>query len=200
MRKNAAHPLLQCAWALLLLCLAACSGPAATEDATDLGWVELDDAVLDDSRLDEAVIERVTPEAVVPETLSEAEAQARLPFTYALPDWAPAGFVRQDEVELVQPSSGLGYTRLSFTWLNNAGAALYLHIEQRDDDQPALGAAGSTEAVTVNGQPAALVYTRRLGVERVALTWQRGALTYALAAEAGAVTPEDLRRMAESVA
>jgi hypothetical protein len=108
--------------------------------------------------------------------------------------------VLQDEVEVVQPASGPGYTSVSLTWLNADEAALYLQVAQAEAEQPALGAAGSTEEVIVNGQPAMLVRTSRLGVERLALTWPRGGLTYTLTAEPGAASPDDLRRMAESIA
>jgi hypothetical protein len=177
--------------------LAACStaAPDTPDPTDDAGWVELGG----DLEIDESVIERVTPAPVEPVAMSQAEAQAALPFEYALPAWAPEGFVLQDEVEVVQPASGLGYASVSLTWLNAGEAALQLQVAQADDDQPALGGAGSTEAVTVNGQPAALVTSSRFGVERLALTWPRDGLTYTLTAEAGTATPEDLRRMAESV-
>ena len=184
---------------LLALCLAACA--AGSEQPTDdPGWVELEEATLDEAALDQSVIERVTPGPVEPVTMSHAEAQAALPFEYALPAWAPEGFVLEEVVEVILPAGGLGYTSAGFTWLNAAGSLLYLQIEQRDDDQPALGAAGSSQAVTVNGQPAVLLHTRRLGLERLSLTWTRGDLTYVLSAEAGVAAPEDLLRMAESVA
>jgi len=184
---------------LLVLCLTACA-TGSQQPADDPGWVELEEATLDESALDRAVIERVTPGPVEPVTMSHAEAQAALPFEYALPAWAPEGFVLEEEVKVILPAGGLGYTSAGFTWLNAAGSVLYLQIEQRDDDQPALGAAGSSQAVTVNGQPAVLLYTRRLGLERLSLTWARGDLTYVLSAEAGVAAPEDLLRMAESVA
>lgn len=184
----------------LATCLTACASATGTEPADDSGWVPLDEATLDEAALDQAVIERVTPGPVEPVTMSHAEAQAALPFEYALPAWAPEGFVLQEAVEVILPAGGLGYTSAGFAWLNDAQAALFLQIEQRDDDQPALGAAGSSQAVTVNGQAAVLVHTRRLGTERLSLTWTRGDLTYVLSAEAGAATPDDLLRMAESVA
>ena len=183
---------------LLALTLTACaaSAPDATPDAGDGGWVELGSDVV----IDESILERVTPAPAEPQAMPQAEAQAALPFAYSLPAWAPDGFVLQDEVEVVQPASGLGYTSVSFTWLNAAEAALRLQVEQRAQDQPALGAAGSTEAITVNGQPATLLHTNRLGLERLVLTWPRGDLLYTLTVEAGAATADDLRRMAESVA
>lgn len=177
--------------AMLGLWLTACGAGAATDD----GWVELGE----DVALDESVLERVAPASVEPVTMTLAEAQAALPFAFALPAWAPDGFALQEEVEVVQPASGLGYTSVSLTWLRVDEAALRLQVAQADDDQPALGAAGEHEAVTVNGQPAVLVHVSRLGGERLALTWPRGDLTYTLTAEDGAATAEDLRRMAESV-
>ncbi len=178
--------------------LAACASPPAgqaTAEDTD-GWVELGSDIV----IDESTFERVTPQPVAPVTMSQAEAQAQLPFAYALPAWAPEGFVLQDEVEVVQPESGLGYMSVSLIWLRADEAALHLQVAQADDDQPALGAAGSSQAVTVNGQPASLVHATHLGAERLSLTWPRGDLTYTLSAEDGAATPEDLQRMAESVA
>ncbi len=153
----------------------------------------------DDFVLDESSFEKVTPAPVEPVTMSQAEAQAQLPFEFAVPAWAPAGFVLQEQVEVVQPASGLGYISVSLTWLQAGETALYLQVAQADDDQPTLGAAGSSQAVTVNGQPATLVQTSRLGADRLALTWPRGELTYTLTTEAGAATPEELQRMAESV-
>jgi hypothetical protein len=195
-------PLRSLRWAarwLLALCLTACaSGSQPPTD--DPGWVELEEATLDEAALDRSVIERVTPGPVEPVTMSHAEAQAALPFEYALPGWAPEGFVLDEGVEVILPAGGLGYTSAGFTWLDAAGSVLYLQIEQRDDDQPALGAAGSSQAVTVNGQPAVLLHTRRLGLERLSVTWTRGDLTYVLSAEAGVAAPEDLLRMADSVA
>lgn len=183
----------------LACALAACGAPAPAGQATaesSGGWVELDgDIIIDDS-----IFERVTPQPVAPVSMSQAEAQAQLPFAYALPAWAPEGFILQEEVEVVQPASGLGYMSVSFVWLRADQAALYLQVAQADDDQPALGAAGSSQAVTVNGQPATLVHTSRLGRERLALTWPRDGLTYTLSAEDGAATAEDLQRMAESMA
>ena len=175
--------------------LTACASPDPT-DAVGEGWQELDDSLV----LDESAFERVTAVPVEPMVMSQAEAQAQLPFEFALPAWAPTGFALQDEVEVVQPASGPGYTSVSLTWLGAEEAVLRLRVAQAADDQPALTAAGTTQALTVNGQPASLVHTNRLGTERLALTWPRGELTYTLTAEAGAATPEDLRRMAESVA
>lgn len=177
--------------AILGLWLAACGTGAAPDD----GWVELDEEVV----LDEGVIERVTPALVEPVTMTLTEAQTALPFAFALPAWAPEGFALQDEAEVVQPASGLGYVSVSLTWLRADEVALRLQVAQADDDQPALGAAGEQQVVTVNEQPAVLVHVSRLGGERLALTWPRGDLTYTLTVEAGAATAEDLRRMAESV-
>jgi hypothetical protein len=180
--------------------LTACAAPNPTAtsptDAASEGWQELDDSLV----LDESAFARVTPEPVEPVVMSQSEAQAQLPFEFALPAWVPAGFALQDEVEVVQPAGGPGYTSVSLSWLGADEAVLRLRVAQAADDQPALAAAGSTEALMVNGQPATLVHTHRLGSERLALTWPRGELTYTLTAEAGAATPEDLRRMAESVA
>lgn len=187
---------------VLAILLAACASPSggppagqATAEDTG-GWVELGNDIV----IDESIFERVTPQPVAPVTMSQAEAKAQLPFAYALPAWAPAGFVLQNEVEVVQPESGLGYMSVSLIWLRADEAALRLQVAQADDDQPALGAAGSSQAVTVNGQPASLVHATHLGAERLALTWPRAGLTYTLSAEDGAATPEELQRMAESVA
>ena len=180
------------------LFLAACG--TATPEASgpaddDGGWVELSG----DIDLDESVIERVTPAPVEPVSMSLAEAQARLPFVYALPVWAPEGFVLQETVEVIQPAGGLGYTSVSLTWQKADEATLHLQVTQTVGDQAVLGAAGRSETVTVNGAPAVLVHTSRLGTERLALTWPRGDLTYTLTADLDAATPDDLRRMAESI-
>ena len=187
-------------WLIVMaLAVATCGGPApeaaSPTDAAGGGWVELGD----DFVLDESAIDRVTPEPVEPESMSPAEAQAQLPFSYGVPAWAPAGYVLQEAVEVIQAADGQGYASVSLTWLNAGEAALVLRVAQAANDQPALGPAGSTEAVTVNGQPATLVHSSRLGAERLALTWASGDLTYTLTAEAGAATAEELRRMAESV-
>ncbi len=183
----------------LSLCLAACAtsptSPTGTATESDPGWVELDESFI----VDESAFGRVTPAPVEPVAMSQAEAQAQLPFAFALPAWSPDGFVLVDEVEVVQPADGAGYTSVSLTWLNDAEAALHLTVAQAGEDQPSLGAAGTSEAVTVNGQPAALVRTQLLGHERLLLTWPRGDLRYTLTAEAGAATPEILLRMAESI-
>jgi hypothetical protein len=178
--------------------LAGCGGSAApsTDTAADGGgWTELSGDVV----IDESAIERATPAAAGPVTMSRAEAQAALPFTFEVPAWAPDGFVLQDAVEVVQSGGAQGYASVSLAWLNPDEAALYLQVAQVEAEQAGLGAAGSTEVITVNGQPAALVRTSRLGVERLALTWPRGGLTYTLTADPGAASPDDLRRMAESI-
>lgn len=183
----------------LAVLLAACGAPNATEvSGTEevSGWVELEDGLV----LDESSFVKVTPVPVAPVTMSRSEAQARLPFEFGVPAWAPEGFSLQDEVEVVQPADGLGYTSVSLTWLNPDEAILRLRVAQAGDDQLTLGAAGSTETLTVNGQPATLVHSQQFGTERLALTWLRTDLTYTLSAEAGAATPAELQRMAESIA
>jgi hypothetical protein len=184
---------------LLTFLLAACGAPgptaaSATDDGTG-GWVELEN----DFVLDESSFEKVTPAPVEPVSMSQSEALAQLPFAYAVPTWAPEGFGLQEQVEVLQPASGLGYTSVSLTWLGADDSALYLQVAQADADQPALGAAGDTEAVTVNGQRATLVRSQGLGAERLSLTWLRDGLTYTLTAAGGDVAPEVLQRMAESV-
>lgn len=181
---------------LLIVSLAGCGGSASPTDTAgdSSGWTELSG----DVAIDESAIERATPAPAGPVTMSQAEAQAALPFTFEVPAWAPEGFVLQDAVEVVRPASGPGYTSVSLTWLNADESALYLQVAQAE--QRALGAAGSTEEVVINGQPATLVRTSRLGVERLVLTWPRGGLTYTLTADPGAASPDDLRRMAESIA
>src|SRR5687768_16861911 len=102
-------------FSLTLLLITACAVPnptavGATDAASD-GWQELDESVV----IDESSFERVTPQPVEPVIMSQAEAQAQLPFDLALPAWAPPGFALQDEVEVVQPASGPGYTSVSLT-------------------------------------------------------------------------------------
>jgi hypothetical protein len=194
---------------LLAIALAACSAPAAAPGAgtPEPGGTALSEATGEVEGLNPDLILETfgqpTGTPVAPQTMSQAEAQAQLLFHYALPAWTPAGFVLQDQVEVVLPSrAGNGaYAGVIITWLKPDESALRLQVASRPADQPSLGGAGSSQAASVNGEPAVLVQSgsASLGQARLSLAWQRSGLSYSLSADPGAVTADDLVRMAESI-
>jgi hypothetical protein len=178
--------------------LAACSGqPAATETGEDDGWVVLDEVDID---VDSILLSGATRVAVAPEELSLAEAQARLPFPLRLPAWTPAGFAALNLVEVVAPEEAEldDYASAMVTWEDAAGAQVQLQVSVNGTG-PQLGAAGDSETVTVNGDPATLVQSQGLGPSRLSLNWGRAGLDYRLTADGGALSGDDLVRMAESI-
>ncbi len=187
-----------------LLLAAACGSPAATPAPGGTALPEATDAVegLNPDAILDSFGQPTAPPAV-PQAMSQAEAQARLPFHYALPAWVPAGFTLQDQVEVVLPSnaSGGGYASVIVTWLNPDDSALRLQVASQAADQPRLGGAGSSQAASVNGQPAVLVQSgsASLGLARLSLTWESNSLSHSLSADAGLVSGDDLVRMAESI-
>ncbi len=195
---------------VLLLVPAACGSPAATPAPGGTALPEATDAVegLNPDAILDSFGQPTAPPAV-PQAMSQEEAQARLPFHFALPAWVPAGFTLQDQVEVVLPSnasnaseaSGGGYASVIVTWLNPDDSALRLQVASQPADQPRLGGAGSSQAASVNGQPAVLVQSgsASLGLARLSLTWESNSLSHSLSADAGLVSGDDLVRMAESI-
>lgn len=188
------------ALALALAALvAACGGQAASEgEDGGSGWVVLDD----DISLDGIVVPGGGDEPVAPAQMTLAEAEAALPFAVALPAWVPPSFALQDQVEVIAPeTTGAGdYASLILTWADPDGAEVQLQVSTLAADQPAVGAAGLGQPVTVNGLPATLLETQGLGPDRLTLAWSRASLSYRLSATGGVLAADQLLQMAESIA
>jgi hypothetical protein len=105
-------------------------------------------------------------------------------------------------VQVVAPAQGAvegEYASVIVTWENADGAELQFSISTAAEDAPAVGAAGTDTAVTVQGQPGTLTESSGLGPDRVTLAWSDGGLGYRLSAEGGALTGDDLLAVAESL-
>jgi hypothetical protein len=179
----------------MLVLLVACGGSGAATEMPDDGFFELDNFTLDG-------IVFSTREPLVPEALSQAEAQARLPFTLPLAAEAPVGFVLLDRVEVVAPETvdEGEYASAILTWENAAGDQVQLQVSAGEAARAPLGAAGDGQAVSVNGAPGTLVEARGLGPARLTLSWSRAGLDYRLAASSGTLDGAALLAMAESIA
>jgi hypothetical protein len=191
--------------AAVLLAAAACSGqPAEVSDGTDSSGfrlVELDpDAIsIDDLDLgenDAAAGEE--PAENEPVTVSRAAAEAALPFALALPGWAPAGYELLDEVQIVGADDPTDAAAL-LTWRHADHADIVLSVSSGAGGGLGQAGPGESTEVTVAGQPARLRHSQGLGPERLALHWSAHGLSYSLSTTGGAVTAEDLVRMAEAV-
>jgi len=140
-----------------------------------------------------------TDEPAGPQVMSPAQAQAAAPFQYAVPAWAPTGFVLQPEAEVLAPPATDGYASVSLTWQNDAGAMIELTISQ---DQAGLGLAGAgsdPQPVQIGSQLGSLSQLSGFAADRLLLYWTSGKLSYRLSADVGSATRDDLVRMAGSV-
>jgi hypothetical protein len=145
---------------------------------------------------------------VIPsEYLTLEQARAALPFEIALPEVTPEGYTLQDTVMVTRFPGGPVVAQLDWR-KSQYDYALFLNINYREDGQPYSHIVGpqSTEEVLVNGQPAGLVRgawnadTRTWDEgQHISLFWQRGDVTYALTTGSGAINPEELVRVAESI-
>lgn len=146
--------------------------------------------------------ERVTS---CPQTVSLAEAQTTLG-ELPLPGWVPEGFVLQDKVQLCEGDQG---RRVGLTWEHAASrrsVSLLAEYLNQDFIPAEIVGSGGVEEVTVHGEPAALVRgawnptTKTWSAKGlVHLRWSRGQVIYQLITMEGALSTEELVRMAESV-
>ncbi len=132
--------------------------------------------------------------------VSVAEARTRVPYAFGLPTWTPEGAVLTDQVEVVDGASVILY------WTFDGKHAFILRTYPPRGGTGLVGD-GSTEAITVNGQPAALIRGMWDGgtggwsrPQFVTLHWSVGGVTYELLANTDVGASEgDLRRIAESI-
>ena len=144
------------------------------------------------------------PAEVANYTLSLAEAQASLGFELAVPSWAPAGYILQDDVTVVEfPDSGLTFARVA--WYSDAGQVIDLQAEYPGTATWEVGP-DSLEEITVNGAPAAVLrgmWNADTGEwvhsSAISLNWRRGDVTYHLSSSNGATSVAILVQMAESI-
>jgi hypothetical protein len=183
---------------MVLAALAAACGGQPAGEGSGSGWIELDD----DISLDGIVISGGADEPVAPSQMSLSEAEAALPFAVGLPAWVPPGFALRDRVEVIAPETAAAgdYASLILTWEDPDGAEVQLQVSTLAADQPAVGAAGLGQPVTVNGLPGTLLETQGLGPDRLSLSWSRAGLSYRLSATGGSLAAEQLLQMAESIA
>jgi hypothetical protein len=173
------------------------AAPGSSGGAGGVDWVELDPGALDVDKI-AAIAEAATGDAS-PVTMTEPEAREVLPFAYELPAWVPEGFAAVEEVEVVQPAGGEGYSSLGVVWETAEEDYIHLQIASGDATRPSVAGAGQMSEVTVAGQPARVVTSPRGEGERTSLSWKRDNLTFTLSTEASTVTIDDLVRMAESI-
>jgi hypothetical protein len=178
--------------AALLTTVAACG--TAARPAPTIDWIVLNQNI----SIDQLPQAGATATPALPVAMSQAEARTAVPFAFGVPGWAPPGFALRDQVEVA--ATGGTYASVNLDWEKADGDSINLYVSQAGAAQSYLGAAGSSVAVKVNGQPASLLHTSSLGREQLTLSWTRAALAYRLTAGAGAATAEDLVRMAESIA
>lgn len=177
--------LARCSWIVILLWCAACgSGQPAPNWQSIEVTVEIGGIV-------------TAPPA---EALPLAEAQAQLPFEFNLPEWLPAGFVLQDDVDAVLPTEDWPYGDITVTWLDAEDAALTLRATTTPQIDSEFVGGGQTEVVTLNGQPAALT---RLGLQtaprQLILAWEVDEVRYSLEVGGGVIAEADLVKIAESI-
>lgn len=149
------------------------------------------------------------------QTYSLAEARALLPFDFAVPTWAPAGFVQDDQVRIFLPPEGMTHTvflmdNVQLTWEDpSRHASIYLyatHCQVADCEQRWLVGLDSAEVLQVRGQEAALVRgswdvdTQRYeNSGMLNLLWKEGEVFYSLIGFECTTSPDDLVHMAESM-
>jgi hypothetical protein len=138
------------------------------------------------------------------QTFSLAEAQASLPFALALPAWAPAGYILQDEV-VVTYFGDSAPTMARVAWYSDMGQVIDLNAEYPGGATWQVGP-DSLEEVTVNGVPAAVLHgmwdadtQAWVRSSAISLIWQRGEVTYHLSSSNGATSAQTLVQMAESI-
>ena len=132
--------------------------------------------------------------------VSVTEARTRVPYAFGLPTWTPAGTVLTEQVEVVDDASVILY------WTANGEHAFILRTYPPGGGTGLVGD-GSTEAVAVNGQPAALIRGMWDGAtgqwsrpQFVTLRWSVGGVTYELLANTAVGASEgDLLRIAGSI-
>ena len=149
------------------------------------------------------------------QSCSLAEARALLPFDFAVPTWAPAGFVQDDQVRIFLPPEGMTDTvflvdRLQVSWSDPSRPAyIYFyvaHCQVPDCEQRWLVGTDSADVVQVRGQEAALVRgswdvdTQRYeNSGMLNLLWKEGEVFYSLVGFESATSVDDLVHMAESM-
>lgn len=143
-------------------------------------------------------------ETIAPyETMSLAEAQATVPYTFGVPSWAPDGF-ELVEVNVSQFTGGV--TPVTIVWHKTTPelvGVIILFVGQDMADWRV--GPGSVEEIQINGQPAGLVRGAYDGDNHnqwnvdsgIALMWTKGDVTYNL--RGSEVSVENLVRMAESI-
>jgi hypothetical protein len=186
------HPALRLGAALgaVWLALASACGPGAAPS----GWEPIE-ATLSVEHL--AV--PAPAEDAEPVSLPLAEAQSQLPFTLALPTWAPDGFQLLNEVEVILPADSSQPASITLTWQNADEDVITLQASVNGSGAQQLMGGGTTEQVTVNGQPATLTRLGLKGAPRgLSLSWSQSGADYTLAAEGDVLSAEEIVRMAES--
>lgn len=153
------------------------------------------------------------PESIWPEeTMTLADARAKLPFTFSLPAWTPDGYTLQDNVRVALPYDAFRVTHMMIAWEKQtegeSRSFIWLMVEYprpADHGQTIIGPESVTE-VSVNGEPAAIVYgawnadTHEWGMTGLmTLSWRLGDVAYHLSAHDQFVTEEELIRIAESL-
>ncbi len=134
------------------------------------------------------------------ERVSVAEARTRVPYAFALPAWTPEGAALTDRVEVVDGASVILY------WTTNGRHSFILRTYPLGGGTGLVGV-GSTQEVTINGQPAALIRGMWEGATGqwsrphfVTLHWSAGGVTYELLANTNEGASEgELLRIAESI-
>lgn len=176
--------------AVLVTLASACAPQAAPS-----GWIPIE-ATLSVERL--AIPPRA--ETAEPVSMPLAEARAQLPFAFGRPAWTPEGFALRDEVEAVLPSDSSSYAAVRLTWQNADEEMITLQASVNAGAGPQLSGVGTVEQVQVRGQPATLT---RLGLKSaprgLSLSWSQNGVNYALTAEGGVLSAEELIRVAESI-
>lgn len=139
------------------------------------------------------------------QTVSLAEAQALIG-ELPLPGWIPEGFVLKDRVQTCEDDHGRS---VELTWehaTSHRSVSLFAEYLNQDFIPTEIVGIGGVEEVTVNGQPAALVRgawnpkTKTWSPKGlVHLRWGQGKVVYQLITVEGALSTEELVRMAESV-
>jgi hypothetical protein len=133
------------------------------------------------------------------------DAQAKMPFTFAVPRWAPEQFTL-DNVEVLQ---GAGQKPgVAMDWHKGKQAIHFLAV-QGPRETTSQVVPGSVEAIEINGQPAALLRGHHDPVtgawDRNApfywMTWDEDGVTYVLGNDNDSpeVTLDDLLQMAASM-